>query len=206
VHDCTSKPAAMIKPAELRSPPHSPGSPADEDSRLLGSPAKASPTASADDTTAMSATSVLQLTLFTTVTFTVAQIIAGHLSNSVSLQGDSADMIVDSITYSLNLWVEQRKLKPHQANSWKTETIEIVVVLSSTVVLMIFTGFLFQNAWDRITHAAGDVKEKPMFVFVFSLLNLCIDVFQCWLYIRFIRIKRSSDDGATNINVLSAAM
>ena len=93
MHDCTSKPAAMIKPAELRSPPHSPGSPADEDSRLLGSPAKASPTASADDTTAMSATSVLQLTLFTTVTFTVAQIIAGHLSNSVSLQGDSADMV-----------------------------------------------------------------------------------------------------------------
>lgn len=41
---------------------------------------------------------ILWATLIINVVFTSAQLVAGYISNSVSLQGDSADMVVDSIT------------------------------------------------------------------------------------------------------------
>ena len=50
------------------------------------------------DSTVLDSTCILWLTLMVNVVFTIGQIIAGYLSNSVSLQGDSADMAVDCIT------------------------------------------------------------------------------------------------------------
>lgn len=39
-------------------------------------------------------------------------------------------------------------------------------------------GFLFHDAVVRITHDHEDITEKPMFVFVFSALNLVLDIVQ----------------------------
>lgn len=149
---------------------------------------------------------VLLVTLVTNAIFTVSQFVGSVLSNSLALYGDSLDMAIDTITYALNLWVE--RVRDSGINHRRALYLEVVVSLISGLSLTGATVFLFIEAVRRLEAPEDDTEEEPIYVLVFSGINLLIDFVQIFFFVReFIKHlrHRKRDATAFNVNLASAA-
>jgi len=157
-----------------------------------------------DSVDAMSTTDILFITLVTNTVFTVSQGVAAILSNSVSLQGDSADMAVDTVTYGLNYWVESNKKTETKDTKQKMACIESFVVAVSAFALLIFTCLLFVEAGERLRDGKDEYEVEAIVVFIFSSMNLAMNVVQATMFVQaFLRKEERSE--TANVNLLSAA-
>jgi cobalt-zinc-cadmium efflux system protein len=97
------------------------------------------------------------------VIITVAEVIGGILSNSLSLLGDAlhnfSDAVAVFIAYLANR-ISKRKSTPSKTFGYKR--IEILAALFNAVVLMVICIFLFVEAIKRFTHPQ-EVKGVLMF-------------------------------------------
>jgi len=129
----------------------------------------------------LSAQQVLLITLSTTGIFTCSQFTGAVLSNSLALYGDSCDMAIDTATYALNWWVERKRSQGGVTAAF-VQT-ELWASLISALALIAVTLYLFYEGVSRVMEPS-DEEEDPMYVVVFSSLNLAINVLQVGMFVQ----------------------
>lgn len=153
----------------------------------------------------LNARQVLFLTFVGNAVFTIAQFVGSIISNSLALYGDSWDMGIDTITYSLNWYVEKAKAKGHHSTR-ALKTLEIRVSLLSALALILATVYLFYQGEGRLQHPSQQ-HEKPGWVILFASLNLVLDIMQIGMFVQQWWLTRgcSGIRRSMNVNLVSAA-
>eukprot|EP00924_Labyrinthula_sp_SR-Ha-C_P007406 maker-scaffold_24-snap-gene-2.2-mRNA-1 protein AED:0.06 eAED:0.06 QI:93/1/1/1/0.5/0.33/3/62/243 len=119
---------------------------------------------------------VLSLAAVTFIGFAIAEMVASFSSNSLSLFGDAATMIVDAMTYGFNMYAEWRK-SSEEISLETSSQLEIYSPLFSVCILYILCCYVIYDSWLTLSKAdtdTPDVNEGTMFIF--SIVNLVIDV------------------------------
>lgn len=148
---------------------------------------------------------VLVVTIITNTLFTASQFVGAVLADSLALYGDSFDMAIDTATYVFNLWVERRRQSG--SDPQHTAKLEIIASLISALALIGASVYLFYDAAGRLSDGE-DTDEEPVYVLIFSGLNLVIDIVQIVLFAReFLKHRELKARGASelNVNLASAA-
>jgi len=95
---------------------------------------------------------------------TLAQIIGGILSNSLSLLSDALHNLSDSIAIGLAFWAQKVSKRPSTNNkTFGFQRIEILIAFVNAGVLFLICGFLTYHALVRFYHPE-EVKGKMMLV------------------------------------------
>jgi Co/Zn/Cd efflux system component len=131
-------------------------------------------------------------------TFLSLQAVASFISKSLALMGDSSTMVLDSITYAMNYWLEIQKEKKTRSKL-RLQWIEIYVSGLSVIVLLGVSIVFLILAIQRIVNAKNSEQEvEATFVLVFSAINLVFDFLSLGL---FIHERRSLVDQNNDMNV-----
>jgi cobalt-zinc-cadmium efflux system protein len=160
-------------------------------------------------------TVILLITLVTNGGFTCAQSVAALLSHSLALLSDSAQMACDTAMYGLNLGVEVVKARAASSATQDamalrraavcTDIFELVATAVSAGALLAVCTYSFIEATDRLAAAgAGEptVEVIPLYVVVFSSINLLVDALQGTLFC--VELVRAVRRRKLNVNVCSA--
>eukprot|EP00516_Mucochytrium_quahogii_P003981 CAMPEP_0203759484 /NCGR_PEP_ID=MMETSP0098-20131031/12542_1 /ASSEMBLY_ACC=CAM_ASM_000208 /TAXON_ID=96639 /ORGANISM=" , Strain NY0313808BC1" /LENGTH=242 /DNA_ID=CAMNT_0050652487 /DNA_START=117 /DNA_END=842 /DNA_ORIENTATION=+ len=147
--------------------------------------------------------------------FALAEIFAAIASHSLSLFGDAVCMVVDSITYGLNMVAEYKK--EHGGISETTRLkLEFYIPLLSVTALGTTSIYLLVEAVSTIEHPpshdeknAESTSDKVMLVF--SSVNLAVDIASLFCFARvnkllgFDSVDHHHDGGSVgNTNMCSA--
>jgi Co/Zn/Cd efflux system component len=122
--------------------------------------------------------------------FALAQLIASVVANSLSMASDSGTMLVDSFTYSVNLFVEYKKASVGMKS---TSRPEVYAALFSVMVLIIVTSVMLSQAAQRMCCTTNlDNSVNGSIVVGFSSTNLIIDIIMCCKFLGQSRHWKSS--------------
>lgn len=109
------------------------------------------------------------------LSFTICQTIASFIAESEAMLGDSAAMLVDSITYAFNLYAEKRKGNPESTRKERLQ-LELIPPLISVTTLIGVTGYILSDALNTLTSSDdGDEPDTTIMAF-FSSANLLLDL------------------------------
>jgi len=137
---------------------------------------------------------VLILTAFLFGLITAVQwVFGGIVTHSNALLADCHCMLVDALTYFLNIWVE---LAPPRLKT----PLRLTVPCISLTVLAVLTGLSIQDAVDVFKGNGGDDGVNPWVVWSFGFAGLlfdCISIYAFW---------RNKQRGALPVNMLAAFM
>lgn len=93
----------------------------------------------------------LAIALGVTVTFMVAEVIGGWLSNSQALLADAAHMLSDAAALTLSLIAIHFAARPataHKSYGW--QRLEILAALANGVALVVIAGLIFWESVERL--------------------------------------------------------
>ncbi|MGQ0814767.1 MAG: cation diffusion facilitator family transporter [Gemmatimonadota bacterium] len=126
-------------------------------------------------------TSKRRLTVVLTITavFMVLELIGGILSNSLALIADSAHMLTDVGALGLSLfvlWLSRRPARPEKTYGYLR--LEILAALINGVALVIISGLIFWQAYERLL--APEPVEGGLMLAV-AAAGLLVNVFAAWL-------------------------
>ena len=136
------------------------------------------------------ARTLLVLLVFNT-SFAVAQVVAAGVANSLSMYGDSATMMLDSLTYAVNIYAECKK-SPNEAASLR---VELIATCFSIATLVAVTGFLMWDAASRLRSGNRGQGVQVDIMLEFSMANLVIDVVACVVFLSRITRERMEQAG-----------
>eukprot|EP00039_Didymoeca_costata_P033191 m.41166 g.41166 ORF g.41166 m.41166 type:complete len:271 (+) comp9740_c0_seq2:135-947(+) len=118
-------------------------------------------------------TFLLLVAMVSFTAFALAEIVAAFVSHSESLLGDAATMVIDGITYAINLWAETAKKGKSDVQKLKIDTIAPAV---STVALIGVTIYVMRDAIERLKNENGDDQDVNVTVmWIFAAVNLVLD-------------------------------
>jgi cobalt-zinc-cadmium efflux system protein len=115
----------------------------------------------------------LTLTLALTGAFTIAEVIAGLLTDSLALIADAAHMLSDDLSLGLALfaiWLASRPSSPRRTFGFQRA--EILAALFNGVTLVAISAWIFYEAYNRFDDPP-DVLGGPMLVV--AVLGLAIN-------------------------------
>mmetsp|Transcript_8414 Transcript_8414/g.10967 ORF Transcript_8414/g.10967 Transcript_8414/m.10967 type:complete len:285 (-) Transcript_8414:49-903(-) len=146
------------------------------------------------------------------LTFSIAEVFGALVSNSLSLLGDAATMIVDAMTYGLNMYAEYRK---PQVSAIEAMRYELYAPLFSVVVLFGISIYVIIDAIETLTDDSDSSEEvNDSIMLGFALVNLIFDFLNMACFYRAQRLfgfpvseyegLDEDGDGATNTNMCSA--
>jgi len=111
--------------------------------------------------------SKLKLVLILTLSFAVIEVIGGIVSNSLALLSDAGHMVVDSGAIILSLFAVHLSMKPSTAdNTYSLARMEIVAAFINGISLVLFSGFIFYEAFERILEPV-EIKGGLMLTIAF---------------------------------------
>eukprot|EP00038_Savillea_parva_P003990 m.132824 g.132824 ORF g.132824 m.132824 type:complete len:249 (-) comp11342_c0_seq1:264-1010(-) len=121
--------------------------------------------------------------------FAVAEVLGGILGNSLALASDAATMIVDAVTYVLNLYAEHKKAKTSERG---VLLYELISPTFSVVALIATTIYILIEAIQDLHPDSNSSDDSPNIVVMwfFTLLNLTIDI---------VNIFSLSENGVANL-------
>jgi cobalt-zinc-cadmium efflux system protein len=109
------------------------------------------------------------------LTILVVEFIGGFLSNSLSLMGDAAHMLVDALALGLSLFAINVAAKP--ATTEKTygfHRAEIIVALVNGIILILISLFIFYQAYNRFMNPPEIQAPIMLIVAAIGLVaNIC---------------------------------
>jgi len=117
-----------------------------------------------------------------TATFTVLQSVGAYFANSLSMMGDSITMVVDCVTYLLNIYTEIQKSEiqmTHGEQISSSSKLEKYVTVVSGLSLLVVTSFLMYDASSRLISESGIDPVNPFIMLGFTLVNLIINIVGC---------------------------
>ena len=121
----------------------------------------------------------LALILLCTATFTIAEIIGGLWTGSLSLLADAGHMATDVLGLVISLLAAKLATRPPTLrHSFGFHRAEILAALSNALLLFGVCCFVLIEAYQRLLHP-HDVASKPMLVI--ACLGLGVNLFGMWL-------------------------
>jgi cobalt-zinc-cadmium efflux system protein len=90
--------------------------------------------------------------LILTLLYTVAEVVGGILSGSLALLADAGHMLTDNLALCIALfaaWSARRP--PDQARTYGYQRAEILAALANGVALVLISGAIVWEAWERIS-------------------------------------------------------
>lgn len=135
----------------------------------------------------------LKIVFGITASYLVIEVVVGFISNSLALLSDAAHMLTDVGGQALALFAIWMTSKPR--NNRKTYgyyRVEILSALTNAIVLLLISGFILYEAWERFQNPPT-VSGKSMLVVAF-----------CGLLINLIGMKILSAGANESINIKGA--
>jgi cobalt-zinc-cadmium efflux system protein len=117
----------------------------------------------------------LIIALVIILTILVVEFIGGFLSNSLSLMGDAAHMLVDALALGLSLFAINVAAKPATAEkTYGFHRAEIIVALVNGIILILISLFIFYQAYNRFMNPP-DIQAPIMLVVaaIGLVANIC---------------------------------
>eukprot|EP00036_Acanthoecidae_sp_10tr_P009214 CAMPEP_0182920812 /NCGR_PEP_ID=MMETSP0105_2-20130417/3730_1 /TAXON_ID=81532 ORGANISM="Acanthoeca-like sp., Strain 10tr" /NCGR_SAMPLE_ID=MMETSP0105_2 /ASSEMBLY_ACC=CAM_ASM_000205 /LENGTH=363 /DNA_ID=CAMNT_0025058265 /DNA_START=283 /DNA_END=1374 /DNA_ORIENTATION=+ len=106
--------------------------------------------------------------------FAIAELAASILAKSESLFGDSMTMMIDGLTYAVNLWADKAKQGKPEAIRIKIDTIAPALSLAALVAVTIYiTVDAARRLSDKSKEDSNDANAEVMWSF--ALVNLILD-------------------------------
>eukprot|EP00041_Stephanoeca_diplocostata_P010072 m.159587 g.159587 ORF g.159587 m.159587 type:complete len:351 (-) comp18007_c0_seq12:2559-3611(-) len=111
--------------------------------------------------------------------FAVSEFVAALLANSESLLGDSITMMVDGMTYGINLWADRAKLGKTERQKIKIDLLAPGASIVALVIVTIYVTWIAIVTLKKTT--AGDAspgdtdKVNPTVMWAFATVNLILD-------------------------------
>ena len=138
----------------------------------------------------------LWTTLLLNTSFTIAQIFGAAAAHSLALLGDTGTMVVDSITYAVNIAAEYYKESVGGGDVMaerRSAKIEVFASLLSVLALLGVTAVVTINALDRLNGTSPPIEDDvdPDIMLGFTMVNLVIDIVM-WVAI----VQRRAGGGA----------
>jgi len=109
------------------------------------------------------------------LSFTICQTVASFIAESEAMLGDSAAMLVDSITYAFNLYAEKRKGDPESTRKERLQ-LELIPPLISVTTLIAVTGYILSDALNTLMSSDDDDDPNTTIMAIFSTANLLLDL------------------------------
>eukprot|EP00038_Savillea_parva_P010304 m.189378 g.189378 ORF g.189378 m.189378 type:complete len:396 (+) comp17715_c0_seq1:515-1702(+) len=126
-----------------------------------------------DNTPAVGNRVLLYFAMISFSAFAVAELAAAILANSESLLGDSMTMMVDGVTYAVNIWAEKAKEGKSEVERIRIDTIAPAF---SLLALVAVTIYITVDAVQRLDDNDPDSNEANAEVmWAFALVNLVLD-------------------------------
>eukprot|EP00040_Diaphanoeca_grandis_P004536 m.29223 g.29223 ORF g.29223 m.29223 type:complete len:271 (-) comp16059_c0_seq1:114-926(-) len=113
--------------------------------------------------------------------FAIAELIASILSNSEALLGDALTMMVDGVSYGVNLWADKAKIDKSDSERLK---IDLIAPAASITALLAVTVYVTVEAVTEINlskDAEPDVDATVMWSF--ASVNLVLDFLNLGLFL-----------------------
>ena len=137
---------------------------------------------------------VLALTAFLFGLITAVQwYFGGVVTHSNALLADCYCMLVDALSYFLNMWAE---LAPPRSRA----PLRLTVPLISLTVLAVLTGMTIRDAIDVFAGKNEDDGVNPWIVWTFGFVGLLFDLVSIYAF------WRNKQRGALPVNMLAAFM
>ncbi|GBG34835.1 Hypothetical Protein FCC1311_110572 [Hondaea fermentalgiana] len=115
--------------------------------------------------------------------FAIAQMIFAIAGNSLSLIGDSSCMIVDAVTYGLNMIAE--RLKVRGVTERTRLRLELFIPFVSMCGLIATSIYIIDDASATISAGPlADDSTDDIIMIIFSSINLGIDVVSMFFFVR----------------------
>ena len=127
---------------------------------------------------------ILKMTTIAFTIFMVFEIGGGFLSNSISLLEDAMAMVLDVVSYLLNIYAEGLKLQNRDLSEMEAFLVETAIPLTSVVTLVALCMYFM---FDALHVLNTDVPSGPDtvdvgYMYFFSILNGIIDVVCVWAF------------------------
>lgn len=125
---------------------------------------------------------VLLIAFLLTLTFMVAEVIGGILTNSLALLSDAGHMLSDAASLALSLFafkLGEKKATPEKTYGYKR--IEIIAALFNGVTLIVISLYIFLEAFQRFQEPPAVLSTGMMWIAVFGLL---INIAVAWVLMR----------------------
>lgn len=116
----------------------------------------------------------LKWTLFLTAVLMLVEFIGGWLSGSLALVSDAGHMLTDVLALGLSLMAIRFAITP--ANAKKTYgfyRLEILAALANGVTLILLSGYIFYEAWQRFS---SPTEIKSGLMIVVALAGLVVNI------------------------------
>lgn len=127
----------------------------------------------------MSGARGLRIVLILTGAFMLAEVVGGILSNSLALLADAVHMFTDVGAIGLSLfalWFARRP--PTEGKTYGYLRLEILAALLNGAALIVLSGFIFVEAWERL-RAPADVRGGLMLAVASA--GLLVNVFAAFM-------------------------
>jgi cobalt-zinc-cadmium efflux system protein len=117
----------------------------------------------------------LQIALVIILVVLVVEFIGGLVSNSLSLMGDAAHMLVDTLALGLSLFAINIAARPATAEkTYGFYRVEIIVALINGIILILVALFIFYQAYTRFLNPPEIKAPVMLVVAVIGLIaNIC---------------------------------
>jgi hypothetical protein len=139
--------------------------------------------------------------------FAVAEVLGGIFGNSLALASDASTMLVDALTYLLNLLSERKKAK---ATPRQVLLYELISPTFSLVALLAATIYILVSAASELDNPDNSEPPNIIIMWCFTLINLSIDIVNVVLFVVERRRKTAElkrfcvTSNESNANMLSA--
>ena len=137
--------------------------------------------------------SALRLTLMITAAYMVVEFVGGFWSHSLALVSDAGHMLTDVLALGLSLLAIRFATAP--ANAKKTYgfyRLEILAALANGVTLILLSGYIFYEAWQRFS---SPTEIRSGLMIIVALAGLAVNI------AGFFILRSSSQE---NLNVRGA--
>lgn len=119
---------------------------------------------------------VLKLTTLLFFVFTLAELVGGYVSNSLSLLDDAYAMLLDVITYLLNLYAEEVKVSNREVSIFEAFAINSLIPIASIIVLLVLCTKIMLESITTVRNPPAVNDVDVSYMYIFSLTNFVIDV------------------------------
>ncbi|HDR4696466.1 cation diffusion facilitator family transporter [Bacillus cereus] len=137
----------------------------------------------------------LLIALLLTISFMIAEVVGGFVTNSLALLSDAGHMLSDAVSLALSLLAF--KLGEKTATTAKTygyKRVEMLAALCNGVVLIVISVYIFIEAIRRFKEPV-EIASNGMLII--AVLGLLINILSAWILMR-------GGDVKGNLNLRSA--
>jgi len=120
----------------------------------------------------------LRLSIILTAVVLIAEVVGGYYTGSLALMSDAAHVFMDVFALSLSLFaIHISSLPPTETRTYGLHRVEVFVSWVNSFVLIVITGFIFYEAFQRFYHPVPVAGWGMMGI---AVVGLAVNLIVAW--------------------------